>query len=191
MSTRAPLRLVAPLRQNPSLTRPQIHAAALGLRARSNLSRPATASFSTSQTPLNNASAPKDGQQKEKEPRYWKYDISFRTQMEKIVLIAFLAAVGSTAWYKELRGWLGGVEDDVDKEQLKAMQQSSVPFATGARTCIGKNISLLEMARLIPVPVRDYDFEIQVQRPGEWGMKDRWFVKPTDFWVGVERRESV
>ena len=35
-----------------------------------------------------------------------------------------------------------------------------MPFGMGSRTCIGTNISLLEMSKVIPVLVRDIDFEL-------------------------------
>ncbi|KAL4908288.1 hypothetical protein BDW74DRAFT_99249 [Aspergillus multicolor] len=80
---------------------------------------------------------------------------------------------------------------DAEKEQLKAMEQNYMPFGMGVRTCIGKNISLLEIGKLVPVLVRDYDFEIQTQDGRELGTKNRWFVKPRDFWVRVRKREIV
>ena len=67
------------------------------------------------------------------------------------------------------------------------MERSYVPFGMGSRTCIGKNISLLEMNKLIPLVVRDYDVEILGQNQG---LKtcNHWFVKPGDFMVRVYRR---
>lgn len=67
------------------------------------------------------------------------------------------------------------------------MERSYMPFGMGSRTCIGKNISLLEMNKLIPLVVRDYDVEILGQNQG---LKtcNHWFVKPVDFMVRVYRR---
>jgi len=64
-----------------------------------------------------------------------------------------------------------------------------MPFGVGSRTCIGKNISLLEMSKLIPVLVRDFEFEFsQNLEKADWMTKARWFVKPMDFQVTVKRR---
>lgn len=64
-----------------------------------------------------------------------------------------------------------------------------MPFGAGSRTCIGKNISLLEMSKLIPVLVRDFDFELsQNIEQADWATKARWFVKPIDFQVKVKKR---
>ena len=56
----------------------------------------------------------------------------------------------------------------------------TVQFGLGSRSCIGKNISLMEMSKLIPQVVRR--FELQLERPNEeWQSKNVWFVKQKDF----------
>lgn len=37
---------------------------------------------------------------------------------------------------------------------------SFVKFGAGARTCIGKNISLLELSKAIPQLVRNFEFKL-------------------------------
>lgn len=63
-------------------------------------------------------------------------------------------------------------------------------FGLGSRTCLGKHISILEMSKLIPRLVRDFDFEL-VNTEREWETENFWFVKPVDFNVRVRRRQSV
>jgi len=46
---------------------------------------------------------------------------------------------------------------DVGKEQLKEMNGTLFQFGAGARTCIGKNISLLEMYKLVPAFLRRFE----------------------------------
>lgn len=46
---------------------------------------------------------------------------------------------------------------DASKEQLKEMNGTLFQFGAGARTCIGKNISLLEMYKLIPAFLRRFE----------------------------------
>jgi cytochrome P450 len=55
-------------------------------------------------------------------------------------------------------------------------------FGMGSRTCIGKNISLLEMSKLVPQLVRNFDFELDEDLQKE-GLKslNRWFVKQQNF----------
>jgi cytochrome P450 len=69
-------------------------------------------------------------------------------------------------------------------EQVKRMDAYYMPFGLGSRTCLGRHISELEMSKLIPRLVREFDFEL-VKRKGEWATENYWFVKPTDFEVRV------
>ncbi|KAJ5961635.1 cytochrome P450 pisatin demethylase [Penicillium viridicatum] len=78
---------------------------------------------------------------------------------------------------------------EADEQQSKLMEQNFMAFGVGSRTCIGKNISLLEMNKMIPVLVRDFDFELsQDNKVDGWTARTRWFVKPTDFKVIPTRR---
>lgn len=65
-------------------------------------------------------------------------------------------------------------------------------FGMGSRTCIGKNISLLEISKLIPQLVRRFDFELDgdVERNGGLVSENRWFVKPQNFRGRVLARRS-
>ncbi|KAJ4286534.1 hypothetical protein N0V90_013234 [Kalmusia sp. IMI 367209] len=74
-----------------------------------------------------------------------------------------------------------------DKQQLSRMEGYYLPFGHGSRTCIGKNISLLEMAKLVPVLVRRFDFELV--RPGEeLECQNVWFVKQKNIECRVSLR---
>jgi cytochrome P450 len=55
-------------------------------------------------------------------------------------------------------------------------------FGMGSRTCIGKNISLLEMSKLVPQLVRRFDFVLDEDLKRE-GLRcaNRWFVKQLNF----------
>ncbi|KIW14153.1 hypothetical protein PV08_06934 [Exophiala spinifera] len=69
--------------------------------------------------------------------------------------------------------WLSGSE-----EQLRRMNRHWIPFGSGARTCIGKNISLLEITKIIPQIYRKFDFELEDPKE-EWSCAGYWFVKPS------------
>ncbi|KAI0123926.1 cytochrome P450 [Xylariales sp. AK1849] len=78
-----------------------------------------------------------------------------------------------------------------DREQLALMNRHWMPFGLGSRTCIGRHISLLEISKLIPRLVRDFDFELagDLAKPGtSWTTENYWFVKPKDFMVQVRIR---
>ena len=75
--------------------------------------------------------------------------------------------------------------------KLKAMERAYMPFGMGARTCIGKNISMLEMSKAIPYIIRKFDFELE-KTDQSWKTANYWFVKQLDFNVRVQqRREKV
>jgi hypothetical protein len=64
-------------------------------------------------------------------------------------------------------------------------------FGMGSRTCIGKNLSLLEVSKLIPEVMRRFEFVLDDEvRNKEWRSVNRWFVKPENFCGRVvERRD--
>ncbi|KAL5356483.1 cytochrome P450 [Aspergillus floccosus] len=80
------------------------------------------------------------------------------------------------------------IEAEEDPERLKMMNDMYMPFGLGSRTCLGKHISILEMSKLIPRLVRDFDFHTDVQ---QWSTENFWFVKPTDFEVTVRSRANL
>jgi cytochrome P450 len=63
-----------------------------------------------------------------------------------------------------------------------AVEKYFLAFGMGSRTCVGKNISLLEMSKLIPQLVRKFDFELEegLERGGLKSL-NRWFVKQQNF----------
>ncbi|KIW12757.1 hypothetical protein PV08_07943 [Exophiala spinifera] len=73
-------------------------------------------------------------------------------------------------------------------ERLKNMEAYYMPFGLGSRTCIGRHISTLEMSKLIPQIVRDFDFELI--DPEGWDTENSWFIKPTNFRVQVKVRSQ-
>ncbi|PVI00580.1 cytochrome P450 [Periconia macrospinosa] len=62
------------------------------------------------------------------------------------------------------------------EERAKEMSKSWLPFGSGSRTCIGKNISLLEISLLIPELVRNFDFEL-VDKHAPLESENIWFVR--------------
>jgi cytochrome P450 len=78
-----------------------------------------------------------------------------------------------------------------DKETLSYMQRHWMPFGLGSRTCIGKNISLLEMTKLIPELLRRFEFELEgelTKEDAEWEWIDHWLARPVSLPVKVRLR---
>ncbi|KAI0888741.1 cytochrome P450 [Annulohypoxylon maeteangense] len=78
-----------------------------------------------------------------------------------------------------------------DTEKVSFMNRHWMPFGLGSRTCIGRHISHLEISKLIPRLVRDYDFELAGDLDkNEWKTDNYWFVKPTNFSVRIIARKG-
>ncbi|OCL15320.1 cytochrome P450 family protein [Glonium stellatum] len=82
--------------------------------------------------------------------------------------------------------WIGA-----DEKALSVMEQYNFPFGLGSCGCISKNISLLEIGKVIPQLVRRFDFELE--EPGrELHCVNHWFVKQTDLRCRLPmRRQST
>jgi cytochrome P450 len=66
-----------------------------------------------------------------------------------------------------------------------------LPFGMGSRTCIGKNLSLLEVSKLICELLRRFEFELDEQiLQKNWTTTNVWFVKPENFLGKVIKRHS-
>ncbi|KAF9698121.1 hypothetical protein EKO04_003935 [Ascochyta lentis] len=105
--------------------------------------------------------------------------------------------VGINAWVTHRNKSIFGSDADVfrperwltdNKEERSVLDRNFLAFGSGPRTCIGKNISLLEMSKVIPQVVMKYNFEIVKNEYGNrFSWKTRWFSKP-DFNAVVRRR---
>ena len=78
---------------------------------------------------------------------------------------------------------------EADEKQLKAMDRNFLAFGAGNRTCLGKNISLLEMSKLVPQILRQYDFDLSDSEK-EWALHCFWFVRQTGLICRVKRRHT-
>ncbi|KAI1324099.1 cytochrome P450 [Xylariaceae sp. FL0255] len=81
-----------------------------------------------------------------------------------------------------------------DEEKLAAMNRAWIPFGLGSRTCIGRHISTLEMYKLIPRLIRDFDFRLSPEfaDPGSyWKTRNILFVKPQGLEMTVSSRNRA
>ena len=64
-------------------------------------------------------------------------------------------------------------------------------FGQGSRTCIGKNISIMELSKAIPEIIRSFDFVPNTPSgEPEWKTENVWFVKTRDFYCKVRKRDD-
>ena len=78
---------------------------------------------------------------------------------------------------------------EANEERLKIMDRNFLAFGAGTRTCLGKNISLLEMSKLVPQLLRRFDFDLS-DPDREWTLHDYWFVRQTGLICRVKRRDA-
>lgn len=107
--------------------------------------------------------------------------------------------VGCNAWVLHRRPEIFGQDVDTFRperwidaspDQLQGMKATMFQFGAGARTCIGKNISLLEIYKLVPTMLRN--FEIEMAESGlEWNTHNAWFVKQVGFETRLRARTNV
>ncbi|KAL2438169.1 Cytochrome P450 monooxygenase cicH [Exophiala dermatitidis] len=76
---------------------------------------------------------------------------------------------------------------DASDEQLLAMERSNLVFGYGNRACIGKNISLLEISKLVPQLLRHYKFSFGFPNL-DWKVAGGWFVWQDGFQARISHR---
>ncbi|KAK5046573.1 hypothetical protein LTR84_007334 [Exophiala bonariae] len=103
--------------------------------------------------------------------------------------------VGCSAWTIHRDRGVFGEDVDVfrperwleDPVRAAEMNQVLFSFGAGARTCAGKNISYLEMYKLVPAMLRTFDIQLAYPER-EWKLDNRWFVKQSEFYVRLTTR---
>ena len=74
------------------------------------------------------------------------------------------------------------------EEKLAEMEKSFFAFGAGTRTCLGKHISMIEMAKIIPQLLRE--FEVKLANPKkEWVIDNTWFVQQTGLNCILSKRQ--
>jgi cytochrome P450 len=74
-------------------------------------------------------------------------------------------------------------------EKLKEMDHCILTFGAGPRTCVGKNVSFIEMHKIIPQLLRN--FEIRLHRSEEWKTRNIWFVQQDGLVCDLVRRSAI
>jgi cytochrome P450 len=120
--------------------------------------------------------------------------------------------VGCNAWVVHRRPEVFGSDVDTFRperwieasgEKLKEMRGTMFQFGAGARTCIGKNISLLEIYKLVPSFLRRFEVsigpsrgkectnneQIELEHPdADWKTHNAWFVRQSELTTRFKRR---
>lgn len=92
---------------------------------------------------------------------------------------------GSDAEHWNPSRWL-----DRDVERVKYMDQHLIAFGAGKRTCLGRNIAMLELTKLVPALLLRY--EMRLERPErEWKVVNSWAIRQEGLEVLIKRGEDV
>jgi cytochrome P450 len=74
------------------------------------------------------------------------------------------------------------------QSRLAAMKRASVAFGAGSRACMGRHLSFVEMAKLIPSLLMKFRFELALGKDEEWKTVNSWFVRQSGMDVYIENR---
>ena len=55
------------------------------------------------------------------------------------------------------------------------MEKHFFSFGAGSRVCIGKSISMIEMRKIVPQLLREFDVSIEEEM--EWKVRNVWFTQ--------------
>ncbi|KAK8106921.1 uncharacterized protein PG998_008934 [Apiospora kogelbergensis] len=83
-------------------------------------------------------------------------------------------------WLEENHGSDGGAA-------FRKMDRAMLQFGQGARVCIGRHISEIEMYKLLPTILGEFDFELLVD---DWEVCGGWFHRTRNVMCKVERRQK-
>ncbi|KAI9688878.1 MAG: hypothetical protein M1822_001235 [Bathelium mastoideum] len=105
--------------------------------------------------------------------------------------------VGMNAWVIHRDTSVFGADADIwrperwleaDSNQKQRMENGLLTFGAGHRSCLGKNISLLEIYKLVPSILREYEVEL-LNPKDPWRVENRWFVPQFDLNVRLKKRK--
>jgi hypothetical protein len=66
---------------------------------------------------------------------------------------------------------------DADPDNLATMEKSFFTFGAGSRACIGRYISMIEMRKIIPQLLREFDISFADGESDEWKVRNVWFTQ--------------
>lgn len=98
---------------------------------------------------------------------------------------SWVAHYNPSVWGDDVREFRPERWLESDEQQLQRMEAHYLPFGLGSRTCQGRHISFLEMSKLIPEVVANFDMALMIPKE-QWKTVNYWFVKPESFPVQVK-----
>ncbi|KAF2205452.1 pisatin demethylase [Delitschia confertaspora ATCC 74209] len=80
---------------------------------------------------------------------------------------------------------------ECSEEERRSMEHALLTFGAGNRTCLGKNISYLEIYKLVPSMLKAFDFQLADPTDSSWKIMNRWFVNQEGLKVIIRPRKVV
>ena len=83
-----------------------------------------------------------------------------------------------------------GESEEEFKMRLKNMKDADLTFGAGNRVCLGKNVSMLEIYKIVATLLLKYEMEF-VDPKKEWQVQNSWFVRQSGIDVNLKKRSRV
>ncbi|KAL0258269.1 hypothetical protein SLS55_007442 [Diplodia seriata] len=80
-----------------------------------------------------------------------------------------------------------GEAEEAWEERVKRMKDAMLSFGAGRRVCLGKELSLFEIYKVVPTILGRFDFELVDPRK-EWELTNSWFVRVKGVDVKIKPR---
>ncbi len=88
--------------------------------------------------------------------------------------------------------WLETEGEGEDARPVAArLDKYMMHFGAGTRTCIGRNISMAEIYKLVPEVLLNFRMEMADGPDATWKTRNLWFCKQTNVVVRLERRQGA
>lgn len=75
------------------------------------------------------------------------------------------------------------------EERLRLMKRADMSFGYGSRTCLGKNIGLIETYKTVPTLLKNFEIELEDPK-ADWKLRNSWFVRQAGFRVRLKNRRN-
>lgn len=86
-----------------------------------------------------------------------------------------------------LRDGVGGETEEMFKLRLQRMNDADLSFGAGSRVCIGKNLALVQVYKVVATIATLYDVEL-VSPEKEWTVTNSWFPRQKGLDVRISER---
>ncbi|KAJ8119749.1 hypothetical protein ONZ43_g3370 [Nemania bipapillata] len=85
--------------------------------------------------------------------------------------------------------WLKAVDESAEEHtrRVAAMKRASLAFGAGSRTCMGRHLSLVQIAKLVPSLLIKFKLTL-VDKERDWKVTAGWFVRQAEMDVFIESK---